>query len=71
MKIVEHRFCDNRFPPTIIECAFYNHFGYVNYTKYTYPNDGKYDSSVFGVWKVKYKKIDFAYWCEGQKHIHL
>jgi len=65
---ITHHFCDNWFPPTVILCSSFKD-KYFSETTYRYPEDEKYDSTVFGVWKVKYKKIDFAFWCEGQKHL--
>ena len=46
-------FCDNYFLPTIIECNKWKDGTYTNYTNYRYPSDGKYNKSVFGVWKIK------------------
>lgn len=63
-------FCDNYFPPTIIECYKFIGEIYENRTQYRYPNDGNYGRNVFGVWKVNYKKIDTHYYCEGQLNVH-
>ncbi|AIX11858.1 hypothetical protein [Flavobacterium phage V157] len=63
---VETIFCDNYFPPTIIECNKWKDETYTNYTKYTYPCGGKYDKSVFGVWRVKYKTLNPNYYLAGQ-----
>ena len=67
---IETIFCDNYFPPTIIECNKWEDETYTNYTDYRHPYDGKYDKSVFGVWRVKYKKLDPAFYCEGQRNVH-
>jgi hypothetical protein len=68
MKIT-HSLCDNWFPPTQILCSAFRDENFLE-TTYRCPDDEKYDSTVFGRWRVKYKKIDFAFWCEGQKHLH-
>lgn len=67
---LETIFCDNYFPPTIIKCNKWKDGTYTNYTEYRYPNDGKYDNSVFGIWKVKYKKLNPNYYCDGQININ-
>jgi hypothetical protein len=63
---VETIFCDNYFPPTIIECHKWKDGTFTNYTEYRVPEDGKYNPSLFGIWRVKYKKLDPDFYCEGQ-----
>jgi hypothetical protein len=62
-------FCDNYFPPTVIEVIKWKSGKYENRTDYIVPNDGKYGKEVIGLWKVKYKKLDPDYYCEGQRNI--
>jgi hypothetical protein len=63
-------FCDNYFPPTIIEVKKYKDGSYLNFTTYLKPNNGIYDARVVGIWKVKYKKINPKYYCDGQRDVH-
>lgn len=62
-------FFDNYFPPTIIEVKKYNDETYLNITTDLTPNDGVYENNVIGIWRVKYKKIDPLYYCDGQRNI--
>lgn len=59
-------FCDNYFPPTVIVCKKYSSEEYEDETDYRSPNDGVYPDFVYGVWNVKYKKLDPNYYCKGQ-----
>lgn len=61
-------FCDNYFPPTIIEVIKWGNGDYQNQTEYRVPNDGKYPDYVIGVWRVKYKKLNPNYYCDGQRN---
>lgn len=63
------KYCDNYFPPIIIECYLYSDGEYVLETTYNEPSDGIYDKSVFGLWRVKYKKINPNYYCQGQLNL--
>lgn len=59
-------FCDNYFPPIVIEVIKWKSGEYVNKTEYRTPHDGIYGEEVVGIWNVKYKKLDPNYCCEGQ-----
>lgn len=63
-------FCDNWFPPTTIEVIKWGNGEYQNQTEYRVPIDGKYPKYVIGIWKVKYKKLDSSYYCNGQQNPH-
>lgn len=50
-------FCDNYFPPIVIEVIKWESGEYVNKTEYRTPDDGAYGKEVVGIWKVKYNRI--------------
>ncbi len=62
---VTHHYSSNYFPYVNIELQSFGSGAYLFYT-YQAPNDRRYQKSVKGVWRVRYKKIDFAYCCKGQ-----
>lgn len=64
---METIFCDNYFPPTIIEVMKFKDGDYQNRTEYTVPHNGEYPDYVIGVWRVKYKTLNPNYYCEGQR----
>lgn len=68
--LVETVYCDNYFPPTVIEVIKWSNGEYENKTDYRVPNDGIYGKEVVGIWLVKYKKLDPSYYCQGQLHVH-
>jgi len=45
-------FCDNYFPPIVIEVIKYSDNNYENRTEYRVPSDGFYDSVTIGIWHV-------------------
>ena len=61
-------FCDNYFPPTIIEVIKWGNGDYQNQTEYREPNDGKYPDYVIGIWRVKYKRLNPNFYCDGQRN---
>lgn len=62
-------FCDEYFPPIIIEVNKYKDGSYLNETTYREPSDGVYEDNIIGLWKVKYKKIDPLYTCNVQRNV--
>jgi len=65
---IEAIFCDNYFPPTVIEIIKLEEHLYETRTDYRVPSDGKYGKNTIGIWHVKYKKLNPNYYCEGQKN---
>ena len=63
-------FCNNYFPPTVIEVIKWKNGNYLNQTNYRVPVNGKYPNYVFGIWKVKYKKLDPNFYYKGQININ-
>lgn len=70
VKDIIHDITDNYFPPTIIKCNKWRDGTYSFIVGSYYPDDGVYNDSVFGVWTVKYKKLNPYFYCAGQLDIH-
>lgn len=63
------KFCDNYFPPIFIFCIKWKDGSYENRVYYLCNEpDSPYEKEYFGVWNVKYKKLDPNYYCDGQRN---